>query len=161
MHNESGYRVVEGLDIFHNRKMFRVIGRGNDYVGEWHDNRKDAEAEIAELKGTVGGDTIKKLMTLNRLAKELSRELNKIDGIKVTPDFFLRMAKHGKFRYDLGKYDPSSKGKPAQTKKPIWYENRSDRYGPYIVICTVNEDWITDFEKGIWEAAVKVWNNAA
>ena len=50
------YKIIEGRDHYNDRPLFRVIG--GDYVGEWHDNKADAEAEIAELNGAAEGDTM-------------------------------------------------------------------------------------------------------
>lgn len=45
----SEYYIFEGTDFFNNRPVFQVLGRTNDYVGEWHKNIENAETEMMEL----------------------------------------------------------------------------------------------------------------
>jgi DNA repair protein RadC len=49
----SVYRIVEGYDHYKGMPLYQVIG-DNDYVGEYHTDRKDAEKELQELIGGVG-----------------------------------------------------------------------------------------------------------
>ena len=46
---EEEYYIFEGVDHYKNKPIYQVVGRENDYVGEWHDKRKDAEKELKEL----------------------------------------------------------------------------------------------------------------
>jgi len=52
------YYIFEGWDHYNSKPLYRVDGRENDYVGEWHTDREDAEKELGELteKMADGGD---------------------------------------------------------------------------------------------------------
>jgi len=49
---DGGYVIFEGQDHYNNKPLYQVISKDedNDYVGEFHDNREDAEKELNELK---------------------------------------------------------------------------------------------------------------
>lgn len=46
------YQIFEGFNHINQQPIFQVIGldADNDYVGEWHNNKVDAEAELAKLE---------------------------------------------------------------------------------------------------------------
>lgn len=44
----NGYVIFEGYDHYKNIPLYQVIGKVNDYTGEWHENREDAEKEMNE-----------------------------------------------------------------------------------------------------------------
>ncbi|MDD3875414.1 MAG: hypothetical protein PHT69_02220 [Bacteroidales bacterium] len=58
---EAGYiyTIFEGYDHYNQKPLFQVVGKNNDYVGEWHDDRKDAEEELEDLIHQMkkGGET--------------------------------------------------------------------------------------------------------
>jgi len=43
------YKIVNGWDWFNSCPLFQVTGINNDYVGEWHKIRSDAENEMSGL----------------------------------------------------------------------------------------------------------------
>jgi hypothetical protein len=45
------YMISEGFDHFNQKPLFRVAGLDNDYCGEWHDSKQEAEAELNGLVG--------------------------------------------------------------------------------------------------------------
>jgi hypothetical protein len=47
----GGYVIFEGRDNYNNKPLYKVISKDedNDYDGEFHDNREDAEKELKEL----------------------------------------------------------------------------------------------------------------
>jgi hypothetical protein len=49
---DGGYVIFEGRDNYNDKPLYKVISKDedNDYVGEFHDNREDAEKELKELK---------------------------------------------------------------------------------------------------------------
>lgn len=55
------YTIFEGYDHYNQIPLFQVKGKNNDYVGEWHDDRKDAEEELEDLMPQMkNGGEIKK-----------------------------------------------------------------------------------------------------
>jgi len=48
---KSDYKIVTGFDHKNNHELYHVVGIDNDYVGEWHKDKKDAEAELKDLNG--------------------------------------------------------------------------------------------------------------
>jgi len=48
---ESDYKIVTGHDHKNNHALYHVVGIDNDYVGEWHKDKKDAEDELKDLNG--------------------------------------------------------------------------------------------------------------
>lgn len=48
----GGYVIFEGRDHYNGKPLYKVISKDedNDYDGEFHDNREDAEKELNELK---------------------------------------------------------------------------------------------------------------
>ena len=65
------------------------------------------------------------LLTKNQAAKQLGMLVKDLN--------------HAKIRYDLGKYDLAAKhSNHDRADKIIWYEQRKDQSGPYIVLYTVN-----------------------
>jgi hypothetical protein len=61
---DGGYVVFEGRDNYNDKPLYKVISKDedNDYDGEFHDNREDAEKELKELKNkdmnyAKGGNT--------------------------------------------------------------------------------------------------------
>jgi hypothetical protein len=48
----GGYVIFEGRDNYNDKPLYKVISKDedNDYDGEFHDNREDAEKELKELK---------------------------------------------------------------------------------------------------------------
>ena len=62
----GGYVIFEGRDNYNDKPLYKVISKDedNDYEGEFHDNREDAEKELNELKNkdmnyAKGGNTDK------------------------------------------------------------------------------------------------------
>jgi hypothetical protein len=60
----GGYVIFEGRDNYNDKPLYKVISKDedNDYDGEFHDNREDAEKELNELKNkdmnyAKGGNT--------------------------------------------------------------------------------------------------------
>jgi hypothetical protein len=60
----GGYVIFEGRDNYNDKPLYKVISKDedNDYDGEFHDNREDAEKELNELKNknmnyAYGGNT--------------------------------------------------------------------------------------------------------
>lgn len=53
------YIIFEGYDHYNQKPLYQVLGKNNDYVGEWHDDRKDAEEELEDLQPKMkkGGET--------------------------------------------------------------------------------------------------------
>jgi hypothetical protein len=49
---KGGYVIFEGRDNYNDKPLYKVISKDedNDYDGEFHDNREDAEKELNELK---------------------------------------------------------------------------------------------------------------
>jgi hypothetical protein len=47
--NSASYRIVEGWDHYSNKPLYHVTGITNDYVGEWHTLKRDAQAELKGL----------------------------------------------------------------------------------------------------------------
>jgi hypothetical protein len=45
------YKIEEGADHYHGTAIYRVVGRRNDYVGEWTENKSDAIDERERLEG--------------------------------------------------------------------------------------------------------------
>jgi len=43
------YKIFEGHDSFKNKTIYSVHGVDNDYFGEWHTSKEDAEQELNEL----------------------------------------------------------------------------------------------------------------
>jgi hypothetical protein len=43
------YKIFEGFDTFNNYYLYRVEGKDNDYTGEWHRIREEAEEEMQFL----------------------------------------------------------------------------------------------------------------
>lgn len=43
------YRIFQGWDWINSCTLFQVTGINNDYVGEWHAMRSDAENEMSQL----------------------------------------------------------------------------------------------------------------
>lgn len=50
--SKSDYKIVTGFDHKNNHELYHVVGIDNDYVGEYHKNKKDAEAELKDLNGS-------------------------------------------------------------------------------------------------------------
>jgi hypothetical protein len=46
------YKIFEGYDHYKGRPLYQVTGVNNDYVGEWHTLKKDAQAELRGLTKT-------------------------------------------------------------------------------------------------------------
>ena len=47
------YYIFEGFDWANQRPVFQVNGRDNDYCGEWHNNKQEAQAELDGLVKTM------------------------------------------------------------------------------------------------------------
>lgn len=43
------YKIFEGFDTFNSYYLYRVESIDNDYVGEWHRIREEAEEEMQYL----------------------------------------------------------------------------------------------------------------
>jgi hypothetical protein len=63
---KGGYVIFEGRDHYNDKPLYKIISKDedNDYEGEFHDNREDAEKELNELKNkdmnyAKGGDVKK------------------------------------------------------------------------------------------------------
>ena len=67
------YKIFVGYDHYKGVPLYQVIGVDNDYVGEYHKDRKDAEKELAELEGKMakGGKT-----KLSRSQKEYNKDVD-------------------------------------------------------------------------------------
>ncbi len=48
---EIKYKIFEGYDHYKGEPMYQVVGVENEYEGEYHRDRKDAEKELAEIEG--------------------------------------------------------------------------------------------------------------
>jgi len=46
----SKYRIEEGYDHYKKQNLYRVLGVNNEYVGEWHINRKECVKELKDVK---------------------------------------------------------------------------------------------------------------
>ena len=44
------YYIFNGYDHYNNYPLYQVVGRNNDYVGEYHENIQDAKKELKDLK---------------------------------------------------------------------------------------------------------------
>jgi len=49
------YKIVEGYDHLKGKPLFHVVGVDNDYVGEYHMTKAEAESEMKSLNGTKFG----------------------------------------------------------------------------------------------------------
>ena len=43
------YKIFEGIDHFKNKPLYQINGINNDYVGEWHTNKKSLNNELKTL----------------------------------------------------------------------------------------------------------------
>ena len=43
------YKIFEGVDHFKNKPLYQINGINNDYVGEWHTNKKSLNNELKTL----------------------------------------------------------------------------------------------------------------
>lgn len=64
-----------------------------------------------------------------------------------------------KMRYDMGKYEPSGKGRPAETATPVWYESRCDKHGKFIVIYSFNVYSMSGKQMEVYKKIKEAWNN--
>ena len=81
----SKYKIFEGHDPFNNKPLYQVISTNedNDYVGEWHTDRDDAEKELKELKkeyakgGSITNEeNVQMVMNNNNQIKHHTEELS-------------------------------------------------------------------------------------
>jgi hypothetical protein len=77
----GGYVIFEGRDNYNDKPLYKVISKNedNDYDGEFHDNREDAEKELNELKNkdmnyADGGRLDKYNVSFNYNPSNLSNE---------------------------------------------------------------------------------------
>lgn len=85
---DGGYVIFEGRDNYNDKPLYKVISKDedNDYDGEFHDNREDAEKELKELKNkdmkyAKGGEmyarqSIKSFYVNTYPTDELGQEIN-------------------------------------------------------------------------------------
>jgi hypothetical protein len=57
----NNYKIFEGYDHFNGKPLYKVVGattETEDYIGEWHTNKSDAERELSSLnlKMAKGGE---------------------------------------------------------------------------------------------------------
>ena len=47
-YEKGGYVRVEGVDHYKNKPLYKVVSKDedNDYVGDWHESKEDAENEL-------------------------------------------------------------------------------------------------------------------
>jgi hypothetical protein len=79
--SHGGYVIFEGRDNYNDKPLYKVISKDedNDYDGEFHDNREDAEKELKELKNkdmnyAKGGKLDKYNVSFNYNPSNLSNE---------------------------------------------------------------------------------------
>jgi len=44
------YKIIEGYDHYNNYPLYQVVGKDNDYIGEYHTDIKDAKKELKEFE---------------------------------------------------------------------------------------------------------------
>jgi hypothetical protein len=76
---DGGYVIFEGRDNYNDKPLYKVISKDedNDYDGEFHDNREDAEKELKELKNKdmnygYGGKTKSRKSTKDLTIEQMS-----------------------------------------------------------------------------------------
>jgi hypothetical protein len=76
---KGGYVIFEGRDNYNDKPLYKVISKDedNDYDGEFHDNREDAEKELNELKNKnmnygYGGKTKSRKSTKDLTIEQMS-----------------------------------------------------------------------------------------
>jgi hypothetical protein len=76
---KGGYVIFEGRDNYNDKPLYKVISKDedNDYDGEFHDNREDAEKELNELKNKnmnygYGGKTKNRKSTKDLTIEQMS-----------------------------------------------------------------------------------------
>jgi hypothetical protein len=47
------YKIFEGYDWSTGKPLYHVTGMNNDYVGEWHTTKKEAQKEMQSLRKTT------------------------------------------------------------------------------------------------------------
>lgn len=69
------YTIFEGYDHYNQKPLFIVKGKNNDYVGEWHDDRKDAEEEMEDLQPKIkNGEEVEVYDTLAFKTKKIAEK---------------------------------------------------------------------------------------
>jgi hypothetical protein len=77
------YKIFEGYDHFNNKPLYKVTDN-EDYEGEWHTNKSDAEKELNELNNSFGeGGNIAKENNemLHSQAKEAKHHVDELHNI--------------------------------------------------------------------------------
>ena len=100
----SEYVIVKGYDHFKDKPLYHVISKSNDYVGEWHTNREDAEEELKSLTKESGGEMKwGGRVTFKEKVEAITKSLN---GRKVKP----------KYKKEYGNTYDKKEAKQAATK---------------------------------------------
>lgn len=77
------------------------------------------------------------LMTINKLAREISNKSLFSRGGTVTQSEALELMKGHRFKYCTGKY--TDKVISRDFDGLVWYERRKDADGPYVMLFTVHD----------------------
>lgn len=68
------YKIFEGFDHLKKKNVYRVIGVENDYVGEWHNIREEAESELHSMsKKYASGGIVGKDVTFNHWSGDIRK----------------------------------------------------------------------------------------
>jgi len=68
------YKIFEGFDHLKKKNVYRVIGVENDYVGEWHNTREEAQSEIDSMSQKfASGGIVGKDVTFNHWSGDIRK----------------------------------------------------------------------------------------
>jgi len=75
------YDIFEGYDHKNNISLYQVTGKNNEYIGEWHTSKADAEKELNDLQPTSfkeGGEIGRQIELLKKvIANDMIPEVHK------------------------------------------------------------------------------------
>lgn len=129
---EGGYKIFVGHDHRKNHELYQVVGIDNDYVGEWHKDKKDAEDELKDLDGI--SDSVSKFAEGGNVGNGDKFTYMMLSRLQMDNDYYLGMGNRSARNLWAGSVDEQIK-----EMKRLWNSLPEDRKPEWLSMEDIKE----------------------